>query len=157
MATQALSAAPEGRGEQAQHGFDAGLSAIVESASENAQLLSHEFGSIEGLRKACNDCILEIDLYSEIGVTAIDVATNLVRSADANRVVRAYDELPLVRSMLSARDLGRALIARMIHNAEACLEDAVRGGTNRTSRDPKTPRHLSRLSERRIPALLAHA
>jgi len=70
---QTLNTAPESMSEQAvrarirdvaieqfgQRGFDAELSAIAEAAGVNAELLIHEFGSIEGLRKACDDYILE--------------------------------------------------------------------------------------------------
>lgn len=73
MAMRTLTNAPESTSEQAvrarirdvaieqfgQHGFDAELSAIAEAAGVNAELLIHEFGSIEGLRKACDDYILE--------------------------------------------------------------------------------------------------
>ena len=39
--------------------FDGELSAIAEAAGVDAEMLIHEFGSIEGLRKACDDYILE--------------------------------------------------------------------------------------------------
>jgi AcrR family transcriptional regulator len=77
-----------------EHGFDAELPAIAEAAGVDAELLIHEFGCTEGLRKACDDYILQSDRHGEIGGIAIDVAGNLVRSAGTNRVVRADDELP---------------------------------------------------------------
>ena len=43
----------------------------------------------------------------------------------------------LVRSMLSGGGLGRALMGQIIDDAERYLEDAVRAGTIKPSRDPK--------------------
>ena len=42
-----------------------------------------------------------------------------------------------MRSILSGGDLGRALMGQMIDNAESYIEDAVRAGTIKPSRDPK--------------------
>ena len=73
MAMQMLSTTPQNTGDQTtharirdvaieqfgQHGFDIELPAIAEAAGVNAELLTHEFGSVEGLRKACDDYILQ--------------------------------------------------------------------------------------------------
>jgi len=63
----------------------------------------------------------------------------------------------LMRSMLSGGDRGRALMVRMIDNTESSLEDAVRAGAIKPSRDPKARAGVSRHERRRIPALLVHA
>ena len=41
------------------HGFGTGLRAVAEAANVSQVLVLHHFGSKEGLRKACDDYILE--------------------------------------------------------------------------------------------------
>jgi len=73
MAMQTLNTAQESASEPAvrerirdvaiaqfgQHGFDTQLAAIAEAAGVSSELLVIEFGCIEGLRKACDEYILE--------------------------------------------------------------------------------------------------
>src|ERR1700757_5201146 len=42
-----------------EHGFGVGLRAIAEAAGVSAALVIHHFGSKEGLRKACDDFVVE--------------------------------------------------------------------------------------------------
>lgn len=42
------------------HGFDTGLGAVAEAANVSQVLVLHHFGSKEGLRKACDDHVLEL-------------------------------------------------------------------------------------------------
>ena len=72
MPIQTLGAALESTGDQqartrirdvaieqfGQHGFDLELPAIAEAADVDAALLIREFGSVEDLRKACDDYIV---------------------------------------------------------------------------------------------------
>lgn len=119
-----------------QHGFDAELAATAEAAGVNAELLINEFGSIEGLRKACGDYILEsIRTTKSEALQSMSPATWFAQLAqiESYAPIMAY----LVRSMLSGGDLGCALMGQMIDNAEGYLEDAVRAGTIKPSRDPK--------------------
>jgi TetR/AcrR family transcriptional regulator, regulator of cefoperazone and chloramphenicol sensitivity len=119
-----------------QHGFDAELYAVAEAAGVNAELLIHEFGSIEGLRKACDDYILEsIRTAKSESLQSMSPATWFAQLAQ----IESYAPMMnyLVGSMVSGGDLGRALMVQMIDNAESYIEDAVRAGTIKPSHDPK--------------------
>jgi len=168
---QTLNSAPESMSEQAvrvrirdlaieqfgQHGFDAELSAIAEAAGVNAELLIHEFGSIEGVRKACEDYILEsICTAKSDSLQSMSPTTWFAQLAQ----IESYAPIMnyLTRSMLSGGDLAHALMGQMIDNAESYIEDAARAGTIKPSHDPKARAALSRDERRRrIPTLLAHA
>jgi AcrR family transcriptional regulator len=118
------------------HGFGTALSAIAEAADASAALLLQEFGSSEGLRRACDDHILEtIRTAKSDSLQSMSPTTWFAQLAQ----IESYAPIMhyLVRSMLSGGELGRALMDRMIENAEGYLEDAVRAGSIRPSRDPK--------------------
>ena len=55
----------------------------------------------------------------------------------------------LVRSMESGGLLGRALMNQMVDNAVGYLEDGVRAGAIKPSRDPKARARFLRLEQRR--------
>lgn len=118
-----------------EHGFAVGLRAIAEAAGVSAALVIHHFGSKDGLRKACDDYIAE-EIRSEKSDTirSSDPATWFAQVADIESFapMMAY----LVRSMLSGGDLAKMLWRRMIDNAESYLEEGVRAGTVKPSRDP---------------------
>ncbi len=119
-----------------QHGFDTQLAAIAEAAGVSSELLVIEFGCIEGLRKACDEYILEsIRTAKSESLQSMSPATWFAQLAQ----IESYAPMMnyLVRSMLSGGDLGRALMGQMIDNAEGYLEDAVRAGTIKPSRDPQ--------------------
>jgi AcrR family transcriptional regulator len=119
-----------------QHGFTVGLRRIAETAGVSPALVIHHFGSKVGLRKACDDYIAE-----EIR----EVKTESLRTADSADWLRQVAEIEefapmiayLVRSMQSGSDLAKAFWQRMIDNAEQYIEDGVRAGTLKPSRDPK--------------------
>jgi AcrR family transcriptional regulator len=118
-----------------EHGFAVGLRAIAETAGVSAALVIHHFGSKDGLRKACDDYIAE-EIRSEKSdaIRSSDPATWFAQVADIESFapMMAY----LVRSMLSGGDLAKMLWRRMIDNAESYLEEGVRAGTVKPSRDP---------------------
>jgi len=117
-------------------GFEAELSAVAVAAGVDVELLVREFGSKEGLRKACDDYIAE-SIRSAKSEALQSVSPEAwfaqVAQIDSYAPMMEY----LVQSMLSGGALGRALMDQMIANAEGYLEDAVRAGTIRPSRDPK--------------------
>jgi len=123
-------------GQFGQHGFGTGLRAIADAAGVSAALVIHHFGSKEGLRKACDDYVLELirDTKAE-ALQSMSPATWLAQLAqiESYAPVMAY----LMRSLQSGGDLATALLQRMIDNAEDYLEDAVRAGTIKPTRDPK--------------------
>lgn len=126
-------AAIEQFGEQ---GFGVGLRAIAEAAGVSAALVIHHFGSKEGLRKACDDYIAEeIRNSKSEALQSKDPATWFAQMAEIESYapMMAY----LVRSMQSGGELANMLWRRMIDNAEEYLDEGVRAGTIKPSRDPR--------------------
>ena len=116
-------------------GFDVGVRAIAEAAGVSPGLVIHHFGSKDGLRRACDDYVAE-EIRSEKSqaIRSTDAATWLAQMAEIESYapMMAY----LVRSMQTGGELARHLWQTMIHNAESYLDDGVRAGTIRPSRDP---------------------
>lgn len=119
-----------------EHGFGVGLRAIAEAAGVSAALVIHHFGSKDGLRKACEDHIAEeIRSTKSEALQSNDPATWFAQMAEIEEYapLMAY----LVRSMQAGGDLANMLWRRMIDNAEEYMEEGVRAGTIKPSRDPK--------------------
>jgi AcrR family transcriptional regulator len=119
-----------------EHGFDVGLRAIAEAAGVSAALVIHHFGSKDGLRKACDDNIAEeIRSSKSEALKSNDPATWFAQMAEIEEYapLMAY----LVRSMQAGGDLAKMLWQRMIDNAAEYMEEGVRAGTIKPSRDPQ--------------------
>lgn len=119
-----------------QHGFGVGLRAIAEAAGVSAALVIHHFGSKDGLVKACDDYIAEqIRREKSEAMRSTDPATWLAQMAEIESYapMMAY----LVRSMQSGSALSKTLWRRMIDNTEAYLDEGIRAGTVKPSRDPR--------------------
>lgn len=119
-----------------EHGFGVGLRAIAEAAGVSAALVIHHFGSKDGLRKACEDYIAETIRGSKSeALQSNDPATWFAQMAEIEEYapLMAY----LVRSMQAGGELANMLWRRMIDNAEEYMEEGVRAGTIKPSRDPK--------------------
>ncbi|OJZ65345.1 TetR family transcriptional regulator [Mycobacterium paraffinicum] len=119
-----------------QHGFGVGVRAIAEAAGVSAALVIHHFGSKDGLRKACDDYVAEeIRSSKSEAMRSNDPATWFAQLAEIEEFapIMAY----VVRSMQTGGDLAKMLWQRMIENAEEYLEEGVRAGTIKPSRDPK--------------------
>lgn len=118
-----------------QHGFGVGLRAIAEAAGVSAALVIHHFGSKEGLRKACDDFVVEeIRSSKSETIQSSDPATWFTALAE----IESYASLVsyLVRSMQSGGELAKMLWQSMIDSAYEYMEEGVRAGTVRPSRDP---------------------
>ncbi|OBK98259.1 TetR/AcrR family transcriptional regulator [Mycobacterium sp. 1165178.9] len=119
-----------------EHGFGVGLRAIAEAAGVSAALVIHHFGSKDGLRKACEDFIAEtIRGTKSEALRSNDPATWFAQMAEIEEYapLMAY----LVRSMQTGGELANMLWRRMIDNAEEYMEEGVRAGTIKPSRDPQ--------------------
>ena len=117
-------------------GFDVGLRAIAEAAGVSAALVIHHFGSKDGLRKACDDYIAdEIRSGKSEAMRSADPATWFAQMAE----IESYAPLMayLVRSMQTGGELAKTLWQKMIADAEVYLEDGVRTGLLKGSRDPR--------------------
>jgi AcrR family transcriptional regulator len=119
-----------------ERGFSVGLRTIAEAAGVSAALVIHHFGSKEGLLRACDEYIAE-EIRSEKSeaIKTSDAASWLAQVAEIESFapMMAY----LVRSMQSGGDLAKAMWRKMIDNAENYLDEGVRAGTIKPSRDPK--------------------
>jgi AcrR family transcriptional regulator len=119
-----------------EHGFNVGLRSIAETAGVSAALVIHHFGSKEGLRKACDDYIAEeIRTGKAASMETRDPADWFAQMAEVESYapMMAY----LVRSMQSGSDLAKMLWRKMIDDAEQYLEEGVRNGVLKPSRDPR--------------------
>ena len=119
-----------------EHGFNVGLRTIAEAAGVSAALVIHHFGSKEGLRKACDDYIAEeIREAKSETIQSTDPATWFAQMAEIGSYapMMAY----LMRHLQSGSELAKSFWQRMIDNAEQYIEEGVRAGTIKPSRDPR--------------------
>jgi AcrR family transcriptional regulator len=119
-----------------EHGFNVGLRSVAESAGVSAALVIHHFGSKDGLRRACDDYIAEeIRTGKSASMQTSDPAEWFRQMAEMESYapLMAY----LVRSMQSGSELAKMLWQKMIDNAEEYLEEGVRNGLLKPSRDPR--------------------
>ncbi len=102
----------------------------------SAALVIHHFGSKDGLREACDDYVAEAIRNSKSeAMRSHDPASWLAQLSE----IESYAPLMayLVRSLQSGADLAKTLWRTMIANAEEYLDEGVRAGTLKPSRDPK--------------------
>lgn len=119
-----------------EQGLNTSVRAIAEAAGVSPALVIHHYGSKDGLRQAVDEYLLEY-IRSEKSRT--------LTSNDPKVWLDAIDEIetfaPMVRYLLlsvqSGGEPGRAFLQHSIENAETYLEDGVRAGTIKPSRNPK--------------------
>jgi AcrR family transcriptional regulator len=120
----------------AQQGFTVGLRSIAEAAGVSAALVIHHFGSKDGLHKACDEFIAEeFRKAKSESLQTSDPTSWLAQMAE----IESYTPMMayLVRSMQSGSELAKSFWRLMIDNAEQYLEDGVRSGMLKPSRDPR--------------------
>lgn len=117
-------------------GFGTGVRAIATAAGVSPALVIHHFGSKEGLRKACDTYVTEVirEAKSETLRTHDPAAWfGALAEIEEFAPLMAY----LVRTMQTGGELARTLWRTMIDNAEQYMDEGVRAGTVKPSRDPK--------------------
>lgn len=122
------------------HGFDVGVRAIAKAADVSPALVIHHFGSKDGLRKACDDHVIETIRESKSeSLQTHDPAAWFAAIAEIedHAPAMAY----LVRTMQTGGELSRTVWRRMIENTESYIDDGVRAGTIKPSRDPRARAH----------------
>jgi AcrR family transcriptional regulator len=118
------------------HGFRSSLRSVADAAGLSPEVLLDLFGSKRNLLKACDDYIVETVRTSK---------TEALRSHDPTTWLAALSQIEsfaplmayLVRSIEDGQQLGNDLLDRMIENAIDYLDDGVRAGTVKPSRDPR--------------------
>lgn len=119
-----------------EHGFTIGVRAIATAAGVSPGLVIHHFGSKDGLRQICDDHIAEqIRNAKSETIQSSDPTSWLAQMAEIEEYapMMAY----LVRSMQSGSNLAKTFWQHMVDNTESYLEEGVRAGTVKPSRDPK--------------------
>ncbi|WP_280826823.1 TetR family transcriptional regulator [Mycobacterium sp. OTB74] len=119
-----------------EHGFSVGLRSIAKAAGVSAALVIHHFGSKEGLRQACDEHVAEtIRAAKSESLKDASPAAWLAQIAEIESFapLTAY----LVRALQTGGELANTLLRTMIGNAEEYIEEGVRAGTIKPSRDPK--------------------
>ncbi|HXY64117.1 MAG TPA: TetR family transcriptional regulator [Mycobacterium sp.] len=119
-----------------EYGFGVGLRSIAEAAGVSAALVIHHFGSKDGLRKACDDYVAEeIRSGKSEAMRSSDPANWFAAMAEIEEYapLMAY----LVRTMQSGGELANTLWRKMIDDAESYLDEGVRTGILKASRDPR--------------------
>jgi AcrR family transcriptional regulator len=119
-----------------EHGFGVGLRSIAKAAGVSAALVIHHFDSKDGLRKACDNYVADaIRSTKSEAMQSSEPGTWFAQLAEIESYapMMAY----LVRAMQSGGELAKMLSRRMIDDAEGYLEEGVRAGTLKPSRDPR--------------------
>ena len=119
-----------------QHGFGVGVRTIATAAGVSPGLVIHHFGSKDGLRKACDAYVAE---------SVRSAKSETLRTSDPAAWFAALAEIEsfapmtayLMRSIQSGGELAKMLWHTMVDNAEGYIEEGVRAGTIKPSRDPK--------------------
>lgn len=119
-----------------QNGFSASVRSIAAAAGVSAALVIHHFGSKDKLREACDAYAVET-----IRVVKTESMQNASPSAWFAQIAEIESFAPLtaylMRALQTGGDLAKSLWQSMIDNTEGYLEEGVRAGTLKPSRDPK--------------------
>jgi TetR/AcrR family transcriptional regulator, regulator of cefoperazone and chloramphenicol sensitivity len=118
------------------HGFGTSVRAIATAAGVSPGLVIHHFGSKDKLRQACDDFIAESILEAKTeSIQSTDPASWFAQMAEIEAFAPAMAYL--VRSMQVGGELSNKLWRRMLDNVEQYIEEGVRAGTVKPSRNPK--------------------
>jgi AcrR family transcriptional regulator len=119
-----------------QHGFGTSVRAIAAAAGVSPGLVIHHFGSKDNLRRACDEYIAQAILEAKTeSIQSTDPASWFAQLAEIESFAPAMAYL--ARTLQSGGELANTLWRRMIDNAEQYIEEGVRAGTIKPSRNPK--------------------
>ncbi|MFC8732095.1 TetR family transcriptional regulator [Luteimicrobium sp. NPDC057192] len=116
-------------------GFRVGVRTIAADADVSPGLVIHHFRSKEGLRRACDEHVLEqIHEARAEALLAADPAPSILRLAADEHY--AWLATYLLRSLQAGGDLARRFVADLVTETRDNLEEGVASGSVRPSRDP---------------------
>ncbi|CAM3846793.1 TetR family transcriptional regulator [Tsukamurella ocularis] len=106
-------------------GFGVGLRAIAGDAGVTAGLIIHHFGSKDGLRRACDEQVLEL-LWSHERTQA---RTSAITDFGAEEIAELSPALQyMMRSFQSGGNFARSMMERLVADTEGYLERGVADG-----------------------------
>lgn len=134
-------------------GMTASLRSIAADAGVSAGSILHHFGSRAGLRRACDDHVLEVARTAKSTVIS---SRSAAAGAFLTQMAQVEGYAPLVGYVLRCLQAGGALadefIDHFVRDAATYLEDGVHAGTVNPSRDPVARARV--LTEMSLGALL---
>lgn len=138
----------------ASDGMDAPLRAIAADAGVSPGLIMHHFGSRAGLRQACDEYVLEQIRVSKSSL----IGAQHPPGALLSQLAQTEQYAPLVGYVLRCLQAGGKLasdfVEQMVADAIGYIEDGVRAGVIRPSRDPEGRARV--LVEMAVGGLLLH-
>ncbi|MFC4555014.1 TetR/AcrR family transcriptional regulator [Georgenia faecalis] len=139
----------------AEDGMGASLRAVASDAGVSPGLILHHFGSRAGLREACDAYVLEAARTAKSAVLGPGTAGAGAFLAQLSQV-EGYAPLVgyLLRCVQAGGPLGGEFIDHFVTDAVAYLEEGVRAGTVRPSRDPQARARV--LTAMSLGSLLLH-
>lgn len=118
----------------ARDGFDVGLRAIAAEAGVTAGLITHHFGSKDGLRQACDAETLRLIAQTKRDAKLMGGSLELVtQMAEIDQYAPAVAYI--VRSLIDGGTLAKQLLDTFIADAEEYLAPAVAAGAIAPSHD----------------------
>jgi len=118
----------------ARDGFDVGLRAIAADVGVTAGLITHHFGSKDGLRRACDAEVLRLTMEVKSASTYFGGPVDLM-----TQMSQVEDYIPAtayaMRSLMEGGELATALMDLFVGDAVSYMSDAVKAGTVTPSHD----------------------
>lgn len=118
----------------ARDGFDVGLRAIAADVGVTAGLITHHFGSKDGLRRACDAEVLRLTVEVKSASTYFGGPVDLM-----TQMSQVEDYIPAtayaMRSLMEGGELATALMDLFVGDAVSYMSDAVKAGTVTPSHD----------------------
>lgn len=117
----------------AEQGFDASFRTIAQRAGVSPGLITHHFGSKEGLRAECDAEVLR--RYTEVKTDAVDMPSEHLISYLMAPGAAADLMVYMLRAVHAGGEPAHTFLERLIDNARGVMAYAVKTGMVRPSRD----------------------